>query len=244
MKLSNWYRAVSLLVTTLLIVLPNTASASEYGYFIGVVKTMWLGDGRRMQLLEKFTYIDPQKIIWDSPENSIIDGASIPRVAWSLIGGPFEGKYRNASVIHDVACDLALRRWEDVHEAFYNAMRAGGVEVMKAKIMYGAVYHFGPRWPAKAVRVVDESEVEHKKLVLASSFVYGGSTSVVVEDDVLVGVGYTGGVIRIKTGMRKITVTAFPPPPTHATKTRFETLKLVIKNREITLNEIRNLTFD
>lgn len=62
-KLFNWYRAGSLLVTVLLIVLQNTASASEYGHFIGVVKTMWLDDGRKMRLLEKFTYIDPQKII-------------------------------------------------------------------------------------------------------------------------------------------------------------------------------------
>ena len=110
--------------------------------------------------------------------------------------------------------------------------------------MYGAVYHFGPRWPAKVVRVVDESEVEKNKLALASGFIYGSSTSVVVEDDVLVGVGYTGGARRIKTGMRKITITAFPPSPTHATKSRFEKLKLVIKKNEMTLNEIRNFTFD
>lgn len=165
-------------------------------------------------------------------------------MAWSFIGGPFEGKYRNASVIHDVACDLALRRWEDVHEAFFNAMRAGGVEVIKAKIMYGAVYHFGPRWPVKVVRVVDESEVKNIKLTLANSFAYGSSKSVIVEDDVVVGVGYTGGVSRIKTGMRKITVTAFPPPLTRSTENRFEKLKFFIKKRKITLSEIRNFTFD
>ena len=233
-----------LLVTVLYIVLQSTVSASEYGHFVGEVKTKWLDDGRKMQLLETFTYVDPQKITWDSPKDSVIDGASIPRIAWSLIGGPFEGKYRNASVIHDVACDLALRPWEEVHEAFYNAMRAGGVGVMKAKIMYGAVYHFGPRWPAKVVRVVDASEAEENKLALASSFSYGSSKTFVVEDDVLAGIAYTEGARRIKTGMKKITVTAFPPAPTFATKARFEKLQLVIKKMDPTLNEIRNLTFE
>src|SRR5229473_500744 len=72
--------------------------------------------------------------------------ASIPRAFWSVIGGPLEGQYRNASVFHDVACDQKSQPWKTVHRMFYNAMRWSGVYEIKAKIMYYAVYNFGPRW--------------------------------------------------------------------------------------------------
>jgi hypothetical protein len=65
---------------------------------------------------------------------------------WSIAGGPFEGKYRNAAIIHDYYCVLQSRPWRDTHLVFYNAMRAADVEERQAKLMYGAVYYFGPRW--------------------------------------------------------------------------------------------------
>jgi Protein of unknown function (DUF1353) len=99
-----------------------------------------------MKLLKTFKFIDPMGREWVAPEGAIIDGASIPQVAWSFIGGPFEGVYRDASVIHDVACDQRSRPWKVVHEAFYDAMITSGVSPLKAKVMYGAVYHYGPRW--------------------------------------------------------------------------------------------------
>jgi hypothetical protein len=121
-------------------------AAEPYGKFIGDVQTQWLDDGRRMKLLSSLTYLDPQGERWIAPEGSVVDGASIPQFAWSVIGGPFEGKYRKASVIHDVACVEKRRPWELVHETFYQGMRASGVNETRAKIMYAAVYHFGPRW--------------------------------------------------------------------------------------------------
>jgi Protein of unknown function (DUF1353) len=117
-----------------------------FGSFSGTVKAEWLDEGRKMKLLEPLTYTDPSGIEWLAPLHSVVDGASIPKFAWSIIGGPFEGKYRKASVIHDVACDQKTRSWESVHEAFLNAMLASDVETILAHVMYGAVYHFGPRW--------------------------------------------------------------------------------------------------
>jgi len=99
-----------------------------------------------MTLLDDFGYVDPGKITWKAPKGHKIDGASIPPVFWSFIGGPFEGKYRNASVVHDYECDVKQRPWRTVHRMFYNASRCGGVEATKAKVMFAAVYHFGPRW--------------------------------------------------------------------------------------------------
>jgi hypothetical protein len=99
-----------------------------------------------MQLKEDFAYQDPKQHIWLAPKDSVIDGASIPRVFWSLIGGPFEGKYRNASVIHDVACVERKMASDAVHEMFYAACRCGGVSEAQAKAMYFAVSHWGPTW--------------------------------------------------------------------------------------------------
>jgi hypothetical protein len=116
------------------------------GRFEGEVIAVWDTDGRNMTLRQDFAYIDSQERRWLAPANSVINGASIPQGFWSLIGGPFEGRYRNASVVHDVGCHRMTESWEDVHQMFYEACLAGGVEETQAKMMYYAVYHFGPRW--------------------------------------------------------------------------------------------------
>jgi hypothetical protein len=121
-----------------------------WGEFIGNVTADWLDDGRKMKLTQEFSYIDPVKKIWVSPKDSVVDGASIPQAFWSVIGGPFSGKYRRASVVHDTECDrnklVGEETWQAVHKMFYQACRCGGVSKTKAKVMYWAVYHFGPRW--------------------------------------------------------------------------------------------------
>jgi hypothetical protein len=76
----------------------------------------------------------------------VVNGASIPSAFWTFIGGPFEGKYRAASVVHDVGCEEMTATWEDVHRMFYEACLCGGVDEQMAKMLYYAVYHFGPRW--------------------------------------------------------------------------------------------------
>ena len=120
-----------------------------FGCFVGRVEAVWEADGRTMRLLQPLTYVDPAGRAWTAPSQTVIDGASIPQAFWSIIGGPFEGLYRNASVIHDAACQQRDQPWEDVHLMFYHACRCDGVSEKKAKIMYMAVYHFGPRWPPK-----------------------------------------------------------------------------------------------
>lgn len=125
----------------------ETSIANEYfGRYSGSVKAEWLDDGRFMKLLEDFQFEDPNGMTWVAPIGSLVDGASIPVVAWSIVGSPFTGRYRDASVIHDVACQEKMRSWEVVHLAFYYAMRTSRVSPLQAKIMYAAVHHFGPRW--------------------------------------------------------------------------------------------------
>ncbi|HYN81189.1 MAG TPA: DUF1353 domain-containing protein [Gemmatimonadaceae bacterium] len=133
--------------TLLLSFLSIEASAQPgWGKFEGALQTEWLSNGRDMKLLAAFAYVDQASMRWAAPTGSIVNGASIPQPFWSFIGGPFEGKYRNASVVHDVACDRRDKPWKDVHRMFYNASRLGGVGLVSGKVMYFAVYHWGPRW--------------------------------------------------------------------------------------------------
>ena len=120
--------------------------SGPFGHFVGTVKTEWIEPDRKMRLLDDFAYVDPAGGEWKAPKGAIVDGASIPQVLWSVVGSPYTGEYRNASVVHDVACIKRDRPWQDVHRMFYEACRAGGVGEQKTKLMYAAVYHFGPKW--------------------------------------------------------------------------------------------------
>ncbi len=130
-----------------LLAFPLRVARAQIGRFIGAVVTKWDANGRDMTLVERFEFIDPEGQRWPVPAGAVVDGASIPRVFWSVIGGPFEGLYRNASVIHDYYCGVQVRNYEAVHRVFYDAMMASGVESTKAWLMYEAVERFGPRWP-------------------------------------------------------------------------------------------------
>lgn len=110
------------------------------------------GDEQRIvRLVERFAFIDCQEKTWEVPADARVDGASIPRLLWTIIGGPFEGRYRNASIIHDWYCDRRTRPWERVHEIFYEAMLTSGVSATQARILYTGVLLGGPRWSLTAV---------------------------------------------------------------------------------------------
>jgi hypothetical protein len=57
---------------------------------------------------------------------------------------------------------------------FYTGMLASGVEPMNAKIMYAAVYHFGPRW--RAPSRAEERPRETSADVVGNGCVPGRST--------------------------------------------------------------------
>lgn len=144
-KVMWWLLALSLLLV-------GCGDAREdFGRFEGDVQARWLDDGRRMELLAPLAYVGPDGVRWEAPAGLVVDGATIPRFFWRWIGGPYEGKYRKASVVHDHYCNLKAasgRRWQDVHRMFYHACRAGGLDEVSAKKVYWAVLIGGPRWPA------------------------------------------------------------------------------------------------
>lgn len=120
--------------------------AADFGHYDGVPLTEWLPDGRRMRMRAPFVFIHPDGGRWNVPDGAVVDGASIPRAFWTLIGGPFEGRYRDASIVHDHHCDTKSRPWRATHRMFHQAMRCSGVDAVKARVMFAAVYRFGPKW--------------------------------------------------------------------------------------------------
>lgn len=138
-------RTVSALCIVVFLSLTMPATAQTPGRFRGEAVFAMLSDGRNIKLLKPFGYVDPKNRVWDVPAGIATDGASIPRVLW-VTHPPFTGKYRLASVIHDYYCQTQSRPWRDTHRVFYDAMLTGGVDDQTAKVMYGAVYSFGPRW--------------------------------------------------------------------------------------------------
>jgi hypothetical protein len=124
----------------------RTRPSQSWGYFSGPVDTRWDSDGLSMTLLNEVRYTDPYGVVWVAPAGAKVNGASIPRAFWSLIGGPFDGKYRAASVLHDVAYEEQTRPWQEVDRMFYNALRCSGVGVVEAKTMYYALRRHGHHW--------------------------------------------------------------------------------------------------
>ena len=129
----------------------------NHGEFSGDPRTYWMteaGSDRHMRLLEEFWFRDPDGRVWTTPADYWIDGASIPRALWTLVGSPYTGDYRRASVVHDKACDEAVgdptaRRAAD--RMFYHACRAGGCAVIEATLLYigvriGALTLRVPAW--------------------------------------------------------------------------------------------------
>jgi hypothetical protein len=127
----------------------NPMKDEYYGEFLDLLNGTWITQAKprpKYKLSNRFQFKDPNGLIWIVPSGTEVDGASIPQMFWSVIGGPFEGAYINASVIHDYYCDVKIRTEHDTHRVFYYGMMAEGVETWRAKLMYWAVASVGPKW--------------------------------------------------------------------------------------------------
>jgi hypothetical protein len=206
----------------------SVCHADGLGKYVGSVQTEWIENDRKMRLLAPFTYIDPKGVEWTAPSGWVIDGASIPVFAWSIIGGPYNGKYRNASVIHDVACDQQTQPWEQVHETFYWAMLASGVENWRAKVMYAAVYHFGPRWErVVTVSVPKDQAPAAEQQALAQAEPGSGAAIVGVRPE-----ARTRGLAQGDGPQLAMVDVKIQPPPRQLSEDDFEKLKASIMEKE------------
>ena len=122
--------------------------AATPGRFVGKVVVEWLDDPfiPKLQLREDFGYEDQTGKLWLARRGEVLDGASIPLVFRDIVGMPFVGDYRRASVVYDYYCQVMSEPWRDVHRMFYYASLTEGVGEVNAKAMYAALYAGGLRW--------------------------------------------------------------------------------------------------
>lgn len=123
------------------------------GAFLGEPRVQFLDDGRKIQVMEDYSFRDSRGHLWTTPAGTIVDGASIPRFFWQSFGPPFCGRYRNASIIHDFYCQARCGRPSEVHRMFYEACLAEGLPPRKARLAYWAVRRFGPHWEDESGRL-------------------------------------------------------------------------------------------
>jgi hypothetical protein len=101
-----------------------------------------------MTLYIDFAFYDPDGKRWSVPKGEPTDGASIPKVLWTVLGHPFDPDFINAAIIHDHFCRQAdqsetrelrdkLRKEADV--MFYYACKADGCSRVKAFSMFKGV---------------------------------------------------------------------------------------------------------
>ncbi|MFG3452558.1 DUF1353 domain-containing protein [Stutzerimonas stutzeri] len=101
------------------------------------------------------TFTSKNGLIWQTDvwedgngQSGTTDGASIPEWAQAVIGDAYDESYLKAAIVHDHYCykENHVRSWRETHRMFYDALVDLGIEQVKAKTMYFAVYAFGPRW--------------------------------------------------------------------------------------------------
>jgi len=112
----------------------------------------------RYQLINEF-----QQVPYLIPSGYITDGASIPRLFWRFIGGPYSHPYIYPALVHDFRYEVHGHPWDldylitarqkrlikneldrnssrkEIDQDFYNGLLAAGMPKWKAKLMYWAV---------------------------------------------------------------------------------------------------------
>jgi hypothetical protein len=155
-----------LIAISLLALGSSLGAADEYfGEFLDPLKGTFLNDAKprpKFRLDTTFRFKDPNGLLWAVPAGTEVDGASIPQMFWTVIGGPFEGAYINASVVHDYFCNAKSRTAHDTHRSFYYGMLASQVPEWTAKFMYWAVATFGPDWRLEK-RIMFSSKCKEKR---------------------------------------------------------------------------------
>lgn len=113
-------------------------------------------DKVRIRLLEPLVFVDKHGNVRVVPENFVSDGASIPQLWWSLVGGTLNGKYARAAVLHDwdILCELDAPAV--VHERFYCAMRADFVGYKMARTFYHIVDWRVKKWEPRVDSVLEQ----------------------------------------------------------------------------------------
>ena len=99
--------------------------------------------GKLWRVNNAFSYVTDQGDVIDILLDFIFDGASIPRIAWILIGHPLSQEFLAPSAVHDKLCQTHRFKPAKTHHIFKQAMRDNLVAWWKRTVMWSAVRLFG-----------------------------------------------------------------------------------------------------
>lgn len=131
---------------------PPREVVRRWGEFQGPVRTEWLrerGGDRRMLLTQDVAFARASGDVVTARAGLVLDGASIPRALWALVGSPFTGDYRDGAVIHDWLCQRRAASGYDsptAHHILYECAMALQCHPLRARAVHRAVAMFGPHW--------------------------------------------------------------------------------------------------
>lgn len=95
---------------------------------------------------EDLVWVQDNGLTLTVPAGTAMNGASIPRAFWGLIGHPLETEFVYPAGLHDWECQTRRTPSPIVHQRFREALRAEGVGTIRRAAMYRAVRLFGPRF--------------------------------------------------------------------------------------------------
>ena len=95
-----------------------------------------------IQLSEDWYFCIDTRIIW-IPKGYVCDGASIPRVFWSIVGSPFDPNNAVGAWAHDYLYLTHLTDKNTADEVAFQLWRQAGIRLLKARVMWFAVNKFG-----------------------------------------------------------------------------------------------------
>lgn len=123
------------------------------GTFLGKVAVEWDDENgfnrHRIKLLSDFGFEDPAGKKWIAEKGAALDGSSFTPVFEQMVGLPFVGEHRRASVLHDYYSQQLTESWQDVRRMYYAALLAEGMSEHEAKTAYAVLYGAGMRWEKK-----------------------------------------------------------------------------------------------
>jgi len=112
------------------------------GYFTNKIAIEPAG-GKYWRVTRAFAYITDQGDRIDVPVDFVFDGASIPQIAWSIIGHPLDQEYLAPAAVHDKLYRTQEFSRSKTDHIFKQAMRDKGVDWWKRTIMWSFCRMFG-----------------------------------------------------------------------------------------------------
>lgn len=104
-------------------------------------------DPRKNELVldEVLTFEDNTGRVWTAQPGQCSDGASIPRLFWSLLGHPLHGPFRRGAILHDAYYRNQPygRTRAEIDRLLYDCLIADGAGQVRARLVYTAVYTCG-----------------------------------------------------------------------------------------------------